>query len=291
MAPPRSRKYAFDLPRRAGVKAILKGRPSADAMWFRGKTAVITGASSGIGRSCARLLAREGATLVLTARRAAALDVTAQGFARVRNLPADLADPRSLKGFCDKVLQESASLDLVIHCAGVGLHAPADATEPDQARRLMALNLLAPVEITRRLRPAMAAGSLIVMVSSLAGRIALPGMAVYSASKHALKAYGNALRAELRESGTDVLEVCPALVNTPFGVNMLQGSTAGPLPSADRLGISADHCAAAILEGVRKGKRTVVVPRYAWLLIAADRICPAATRAWMLRWTGRFNAV
>ena len=252
-------------------------------MRFRGRRALVTGASSGIGRSCALLLAREGAQVLLAGRRAAALEAVAQAGANARVLPSDLADPASLAEFCDGVLASVGSLDIVVHCAGVGIRAPADGTDPDEARRLVALNLLAPVEITRRLRPVMAPNSMIVMVSSVAGKVALPGMAVYSASKHALNAYADALRAELRGSGVRVLCACPGFVSTPFGRNMLQGATSAPLPGSERLAISPDQCAAAIVDAVCKGRRTVVVPRHGWMLVAFERALPTAARAWMLR--------
>ena len=256
---------------------------SAAEMTFRGKTALVTGASSGIGGCCARLLAREGAQLLLVGRRAGALEAVARECGKARVLAADLADPASLSEFCDDVLAATGSLDIVVHCAGVGIRAPADATDPGQARRLIAVNLLAPVEITRRLKPAMAPNSTIVMVSSVAGKVALPGMAVYSASKHALNAYADALRAELRGSGVRVLCACPGFVRTPFGRNMLQGSTKVPLPGSERLAISPEQCAAAIVDAARKGRRTVVVPRHGWLLVAFERALPTAARAWMLR--------
>lgn len=254
-------------------------------MRFAGKTALVTGASSGIGRACARQLHCQGADLILTGRRRSALASVVERPARMRSIPADLVEPASLESFCDSVLRTTKRLDVLVHCAGVGILAPASETEPREARHLMELNVLAPVEITRRLCPIMGRGAVVAMVSSIAGKVALPGMAVYSASKHALNAYADALRAELSESGVRVVSVCPGFVNTPFGENMLQGAANRRTHGAERLSISPDRCAAAILDGVCNGSRTVVVPRAGWLLIAAERILPTAVRSWMLRHT------
>ncbi len=252
-------------------------------MRLRGKTALITGASSGIGRACALRFAREGAKLVLTGRRASELASTAATAGGAQTRTADLAHTSSLARLCDEVLGTVDRLDVLVHCAGVGLLAPADSTDPADARHLMALNLLAPVEITRRLRPALREGGTIVMVSSLAGKVALPRMAVYSASKHALNAYADALRAELRRSGIGVLSVCPGFVRTRFAENMLQGAASRLTGGQRRHSLSPARCADAIVDGVCRGRRTVVIPPHGWLLVAAERAFPTLTRAWLLR--------
>ena len=248
---------------------------------LRGKTALVTGASSGIGRACAIRLARDGAKLVLGGRRREALDETASLVGGARIIEADLTDPSALSSFCTRAKDELESLDILVHNAGIGFLAPAYSSNPDFSRDLLALNFLAPVEITRQLLPLIRPGGSIVMVSSMAGKLSLPGMGVYAASKHALNAYANVLRTELRGHRIHVLAFCPGYVRTPFFGNMLEGATSKTPPGRGRFSLTADQCAEAIRKGILKRKRTVVLPRLGWLMIAADRLFPALTHSAM----------
>ena len=241
---------------------------------FQGKTALITGASSGIGRALAVELDRRGASLVLTGRNRAALDQLTAACPGSIALEADLADGLSLNRFCDAVLQRSQGIDFLIHNAGVGMLASCWDTAPDLARRLLTVNFLAPVELTRQLAPRISNGGAVAFVSSLAGIVALPGMSVYSASKHALNAYADVLRIELRPRHIHVLTACPGIVATPFSENMLQGPAESWLTEHASKGISPERCAASILAGIARRKRTVVVPKGGWALVAAKRLSP-----------------
>ena len=258
---------------------------------LRGKTALVTGASSGIGRECAIRLARDGAKLVLGGRRRQALEETATQIGGARIIEADLTDPAALASFCSKVLDELDSLDILVHNAGVGVLAPAHATEPDHARDLMALNFLAPVEITRQLLPLIPPGGTIVMVSSIAGKLSMPGMGVYASSKHALNAYSNVLRAELEERRVHVLAFCPGYVSTPFFGNLLDGASTKVPAGRGLFALTAEQCADAIRTGILKRKRTLVLPRIGWLLIAAERLCPVLIQGAISRIMRRNSAV
>lgn len=252
-------------------------------MQLGGKTVLITGASSGIGRACALRFAREGARLILAGRNRAALEETAARTSAALVLEADLAVPGDLASFCERVLEAAPVLDVLVHNAGVGIYASSYETDIEQADLLMSLNFLAPVEITRKLLPRMQRGGSVVAISSIAGLVALPGMAVYAASKHALNAYADILRVELSDRGIHVLSVCPGYVATPFVKNMLQGAATSPLPRRSRFGITAEQCAEAIRSGIVRRKRTVVVPRVGWLLVTAEKFFPALTHRLMMR--------
>lgn len=248
-----------------------------------GKTVLVTGASSGIGRACAVQFAREGANLVLTARRGDELKSTASQAGEAVVVEADLAESASLGRFCDRIRAEVPRIDVLVHNAGVGIYAPSYKTGAEAARDLMALNFLAPVEITRRLLPQVPDGGSVVMVSSIAGKVSLPGMSVYSASKHALNAYANVLRMETRDRRIHVLSVCPGYVTTPFGANMLQGALATAPPGRRRFGITPERCAEAIFAGVLRRKRTVVVPKIGWLFVGAMRLFPSVLEGLVAR--------
>lgn len=244
---------------------------------------VITGASSGIGRACAIRFAREGARLVLAGRRRDALEETASQAGNGSIVEADLSTPSGQALFSDQLAREAPGIDVLVHNAGVGIRAPSYETEPGLAAQMMSLNLLAPIEITRRLLPALRPGGSIVLVSSIAGKVPVPGLGVYSASKHALNAYADVLRMETALRDVQVLCVCPGFVKTPFLRNMLQGASPAPLPGRGRFAIPPERCAEAILAGVRKRRRTVVVPRLGWALVAAERLFPAAVHAILAR--------
>jgi len=243
---------------------------------LHGKTILITGASKGIGRACALLFAREGARLILTARNREELEAVAREAAPAQTIviPADLTDPASLEHLCAEARERAPQIDILLNNAGAGLYARSFESPPELARNLMELNFIAPVEITRRLLPAIPRGGAIVNLSSIAGKVPLPWFTLYSSSKYALNAFSDGLRMELAGSGIQVLSVCPGVVDTNFGQNVLHGKIPERAASNRRFKISAEQCAEAIRDGLRKGKRTVVTPRIGWLLIVFVRIFP-----------------
>lgn len=243
---------------------------------FSGKTVLITGASSGIGRALAHRLGAEGARLILTARSRERLEQVAAEVSPAETVvcPADLCDPTSIERLCGEVRERFSQIDILINNAGVGLYARSYDSSPENVRRLFELNVLAPVELTRRLSPAIPRGGAVVNVSSMAGKVVLPWLTLYSASKYALNAFSDGLRMELAKRGIAVLSVCPGYVDTPFHENLLQGTSPEQAPGQKRFLITADECAQAILDGLRRGKRTVVTPRIGWLLVGLARLWP-----------------
>ena len=245
-------------------------------MDLRDKVVLITGASAGIGRACAVALGAEGARLILTSRSQKALEETARlaAPAEAHTIPADLTNPDALAQLCDDARTRFGRVDVLLNNAGVGLYIPSYQSDPATVRKLFELNVIAPVELIRRLLPIVPAGGTIVNVSSIVGKVPLPWMPLYSASKHALSAYSDALRMELDGSGVRVLAVHPGYVSTGFGQNTLEGEIPENVGGRKRFGISAEQCAAAIVDGLRKDKRTIVTPRVGWALIAAARLAP-----------------
>ena len=255
------------------------------------KTVLITGASSGIGRACAVSFAKRGARLILTARHRPALDATAEEAGGATVIEADLTDPESLAKLCEEVKQSAPTLDVIVHNAGVGIVAFSYETNPEPARRMLDLNLLAPIELTRRLLPRVPRGGTVVTISSIAGKVPVPGISVYSASKHALTCFADLLSIEIRDRGINVLNVCPGYVRTGFSDRLLQGPKRRNIATPRRFSISADQCAEAVVAGVLRRKRTVVVPWFGWIMVLFDTLFPSLVRALIWRFVPKKQEV
>jgi short-subunit dehydrogenase len=245
---------------------------------WHNRVVFITGASMGIGAACARAFARRGARLILTARSAGALEEISRaappGQARV--LPADLSRPEQVGELAEHALGCWGRIDVLVNNAGVGVYLPCWKLEPEQARAMMEVNFFAPLELMRRLIPAMRqqGGGTIANVSSIAGQVALPWLTLYSASKAALNFLSEGLRMELRGSGVQVVAVCPGYVKTGFPEHVLAGQIPAPVARRRHFTITAEECAEAIVRGVERGRRTVVTPRLGWAFVWFARLFP-----------------
>jgi short-subunit dehydrogenase len=238
-----------------------------------GKVVIITGASEGIGARLATLLARRGVRLALAARNEARLRDAGGPAALV--VPGDLTDASVRAGLIAKTLERWGQIDVLINNAGRGSYYTASTAPIDEARDLFELNFFAPLALAQLAAPHLrrTRGS-IVNVSSIAGQISLPWLPVYSASKFALASITSTLRIELERDGVHVMGVFPGYVDTEF-----QAHAPGPRPPASvvkgkRYAVSPEQCAAAILHGMERRKRTVVTPRAGWLLVWANRLFP-----------------
>ncbi|MEW1958630.1 SDR family NAD(P)-dependent oxidoreductase [Kineococcus sp. NPDC059986] len=195
----------------------------SESQTYAGRTALVTGASSGIGAGLARALAARGADLVLVARRAAALEdlaaqVRAEHGRRVDVVPADLAVPGAGRDLHTRVLELGLHVDLLVNNAGFGVSGPVAGADADALVAQVPLNCSAVVDLTTRFLPAMVArrSGAVVNVASVAALQPVPGMAVYAATKAFVLSFTEALWAEQRGSGVRILAVCPGPTDTPF---------------------------------------------------------------------------
>ena len=241
----------------------------------------------GIGEACVHAFARRGARLILTARSTDSLERVARAVApaEAATLSADLSRPEQGAALAGRALACYGRLDVLVNNAGVGLYVPLWRADPEHVRHMMEVNFFAPVELTRALLPQMRrqGGGVIVNVSSIAGKVPLPWLTLYSASKAALNYLSDGLRMELRGSGIRVVSVCPSYVSTAFPQHALGGEIPGAVANRKRFTITAEQCAQAIVDGVEKEKRTVVTPRTGWLLIAISRLLPWPVHAALSR--------
>src|SRR6266851_8197700 len=194
-------------------------------MKIDGCKALITGASAGIGREFARQLASRAGTLVLVARREQRLNELRD---ELRNRNAQLTVHMRAVDLCQKsqigelvrwLDQEKINIDCLISNAGLGDYGSFATSDPQRDDRIIQVNIVAPTLLTRRLLPQMIARKrgAILNVSSSAGFLPIPGMAVYAASKAYTNSFSEALRAELGGTGVTVTALCPGPVHTEFG--------------------------------------------------------------------------
>jgi NADP-dependent 3-hydroxy acid dehydrogenase YdfG len=208
-----------------------------------GKVAAITGASSGIGEATARALAGAGAAVALGARREDRLEALASEISdaggRAVALKADVADESSARAFVEGAHSELGGLDILINNAGVMLLGPVEGAPTDEWRRMVDVNVLGLLYCTHAALPLMreGGGGHIVNVSSVAGRSANAGSAVYNFTKFGVTGFSEALRQEALHSGIRVTCVEPGFVETE-----LQGHNEHP----------------AALEGLEKMRQSLV---------------------------------
>ncbi|MFZ5814622.1 MAG: SDR family NAD(P)-dependent oxidoreductase [Bacillota bacterium] len=220
-------------------------------------SALITGASSGIGLATARLLAARGWRLFLVGRSPERLEAAA-GNLGARLLEADLAEPGAARRLAAAMEAEADGLELLVNGAGQLEVGPA---EGGAAERLIQVNCLGAIRLIEACLPLLRRGRrpCIVNLSSVAGRIAPPYMAAYAASKAALTAYSHALRQELRPQGIHVGLVLPGPVATPM-VQGLLGGPHYPLPPGLPV-LRADEVARAVLAVAERRLAEVILPR------------------------------
>jgi short-subunit dehydrogenase len=174
-----------------------------------GSTVLLTGATGGIGHAIARSLAERGATLILSGRRVDVLEPLAQELDG-RALAVDLAEPAEI----ERLVREAGEVDILVANAALPAAGTLDSFSLQEIDRALDVNLRAPIVLAHALAPAMVkrgSGHLLFM-SSLAGKAATPGTALYNASKFGLRGFAAALRADLRTTGVGVSTVFPGFI-------------------------------------------------------------------------------
>jgi short-subunit dehydrogenase len=243
-------------------------------MQLKGKVVLITGASGGIGAACAAAFRARGAHIAGIARSAdkLAAAVGPEGLA----IPGDITDPMLRRIAIERTLERFGRIDVLVNNAGRGFYCPTAKASLCEAQQLFALNFFAPLEMMQLVIPGMHAQGegMIVNIGSIAGRVPLPWLAIYSASKYAIGALTDAVRMELKGTGIHTMTVCLGYVKTGFQDNAMGGDPPDRVVSARTFAITAEHCAGDIVRGVERNARTVVTPRAGWIFIAFERMLP-----------------
>ena len=249
-------------------------------MKLHGAVAVVTGASSGIGRATALALARKGARVVLAARNAPALEALAMEIEQLGQsalaCPTDVTRPEEIHTMIGKVLSDWGRVDVLVVSSGQYIRCPIRELTLPLVERSFRVNFYGAISVVLEALPGMLArqSGHIVLVSSMDARLALPLDAPYTAAKAALLGFGDTLRKELHGSGVSVTSVLPGRVDTP----MVAGMRFHPLSAK----ISPGTVARAILRAIERKQAVVVLPPRAGLLSLVNILSPA-----LADWIGR----
>lgn len=230
-----------------------------------GKTAFVTGASSGIGEALAVELSKRGARVILSGRRKDALENVAKAcIGETLVLPFEATDYDALPKAVDTALSWKGGVDLLVNNAGVSQRSLAVDTGFDVYRRIMEVDFFAPLRLTQLVLPSMIErkSGHIVIISSVAGKVGAPLRTAYCAAKHACVGYYDALRAETEKAyGVGVSVVTPGSVRTNVARNAMTGDGRARGRSDENIdnGMAPEKAAKIILDGVAAGQREIPV--------------------------------
>ena len=233
-------------------------------MSFEGKTAWITGASSGIGAALAREWAARGARIILSGRDEGRLAAVAGEIATdTLILPFDVRDDEAMLAATEKAIGWRDGVDIFVANAGVSQRSAAVDTDMAVYREIIDIDLTAQIAATQALLPHVTArgSGHLLFISSIAGKVGVPMRTAYCAAKFGLVGYADALRAELSQQGVSVHVVCPGSVATDVSRNALtaDGSKRGRSDKVIDNGIAPDEAARRIIDAVAANQREIIV--------------------------------
>ena len=246
-------------------------------------TALVTGASAGIGAEIARELAERGHGVTLVARRRDRLDELAGRMAtehgvRAEALDADLTDPEARRALPGRIDELGLDVEVLVNNAGFGTAGPFHESDVEREVQLVRILIEAVVDLTGRFVPSMVARGrgAVLNVASTAGFTPLPNMAGYGAAKAWARSFSHALHEELRPHGIAVTALCPGPVNTEFF------DVSGPTPIEKVIPrsfwVDPDHVARTAIEALERNRAEVVPGRPMSALVAGARLVPQEIR-------------
>ncbi len=242
-------------------------------MDINGKTALVTGASRGIGKAISIELARQGIKhLILVARERqklaeVAIEIETVGV-KVTTLSLDLTQPASINIAIAQAWSTHRPIHLLVNCAGVAHQSTFLNSQAAKVEEEISLNLLGMMNITRLLAKRMAnqKEGTIVNVSSLMGKVAAPTMSTYSATKFAIIGFTQALRSELAEHNIEVIALLPTLTDTEMARNLKLFRWVMPM--------TTEQVAQTLISGLRKNRSEILVGWQSYLAVWCQRIFP-----------------
>jgi len=250
--------------------------------YFKDKKIWITGASAGIGEALTYAFANEDAEIVISSRKKEQLE-------RVKNncknpdkiyvLPLDVAQHDLVPEKGNQVIEKLGHIDILVNNAGVSQRALVNETSIDVDKKLIDINYLGSVAVTKSVLSNMInnkSGHIVVM-SSLAGKISTPMRSSYCAAKHALHGFFNSLRAEVHDDNIKVTIVCPGYINTDISKNALTGNgeKQNTMDEAQANGLSTEELSKRVLSAIQKQKKEIYVGKKEVLGVYIGRFFPA----------------
>lgn len=247
-----------------------------------GAVAIVTGASSGIGRSLCLLLAQRGATVIAVARRRERLaelaDCPAVG--TVIPMVGDLTDPEVRAQAVDVATRvRGGAIDLLVNNAGSGAIGPFAQASPRRLREVMEINFFAPVELTRLALPHLQRGRapVICNLGSVLGHRAVPNKSEYCAAKFAIHGWSDSIRAELASSGIQVTLVSPSTTRSEFFDSLIETDPAAQSKSFGSW--KPERVARTALAAIASRRSEVICSLGGKALVYADRLAPPIVNA------------
>jgi 3-oxoacyl-[acyl-carrier protein] reductase len=247
---------------------------------LRGRTAFVTGAASGIGRAIAIALAREGVNVVLTDHDAAGLESTQNEAAKLgvsaSTAVCDLTQPEEITKLLDRLFSANP-LHILVNCAGIALYGQQRSVSDNDWRNLMAVNLLAPIQITTHLMNVLARGdeAHIVNMSSIFGLVPVRGLAAYQASKYGLVGFTLAMRNDYHRGNFGVSVICPGMVKTPMVDPDGPSKIYSKMPRIPAwLFTTPERVAQATVDAIKRDRGLVIVTFAAHLMWYLNRFFP-----------------
>jgi NAD(P)-dependent dehydrogenase (short-subunit alcohol dehydrogenase family) len=242
------------------------------------QVAVITGASSGIGRATALAFSREGVKVVLGARRTDRLKEAVEAIraagGEARAVQTDVSQPAEVRHLVEEAVAAFGRLDILVNNAGLGYFGPLESVPIEEARHLFDVNVMGTLFGIQAAVPVMRrqGSGLIINISSVVGKRATPGLGFYAATKFAQVALSESLRLELADAGIRVSVVCPVSTTTEFFAAAASRSPmkiepAGPTYSAERV-------AEVLVRCVRRPRPEVLVYPPARLMVILNAVAP-----------------
>ncbi len=255
---------------------------------LRHRRAIVTGASSGIGREVALELARHGVGIVAVARREDRLLALAQQVAdlggTVETVVGDVSDPSTRQRAIDAAQNKLGGLDILVNNAGVGAMGLFDDATPERLRRVMEVNFFSLVELTRSALPLLKLGvkPIVVNVSSILGHRGVPHSSEYCASKFAVQGFSESIRAEFAQLGIDVLVVSPGTTETEFFEKVIERTAEPHWP--DHRPVTAAEVARQVVRAIRTGRHEIIPYRWGKVLCWLNRLSPRLVDRMMERY-------
>lgn len=249
---------------------------------FTNKVIVITGASSGIGKSLALQMAAENVQLILAARRVNELKLLAteceKKGAGCTCLYIDMASQETIATFVENVSKQFQKIDVLINNAGISQRSQAEETSLDVDRRIMEINFFGQVHLTKSLWPLLinSPHANIVLISSVVGSFGYPRRSAYAASKHALEGFFESWILENKRKNIFFTTIAPGRIYTNISYSALKadGSQYLQLDTGQEKGIKPEVCAKKIIKAIAGNKRKVYVADQEMILIFLRRYIP-----------------